>query len=145
MASKSLDFQFPELPEGDIPHCFMLNVLKTKRKQVDESLPRRYAPTSCFKSESYASYLDKLGFKPADDSGEMRAALIQDLRLFTTDPERMYLREIFNKPAFKRLVLEFLQLYGSKYWGDSKRDHLEEMDVIQGFLYPRDIYRNKSR
>ena len=43
------------------------------------------------------------------------------------------------------IVSEFLAEYGPIYWGNSRRDHLEEPNVLKGFLCPRDTTRANSR
>ena len=56
-----------------------------------------------------------------------------------------FLNRMANPEAFKIIVSEFLAEYGPVYWGNSKRDHLEEPNILKGFLCPRDAIRANSK
>ena len=43
------------------------------------------------------------------------------------------------------MVREFLNLRGHRYWSASNRRHLQQPDILKGFLYPRDTERAQSR
>ena len=61
------------------------------------------------------------------------------------DTEYRFLKKAYNEIAFDTLVDEFLDKHGETYWGEGNRNHLEEMDPLKGFLYPRDVLRPGSR
>lgn len=104
-----------------------------------------YAPTPRSSQVSHSQFFEKLGFKSASTSGDMRDKFIANMKDHVQDPSYKFLTKAANPEAFKILVGEFLAEYGPIYWGNSERDHLEEQDIHQGFLCPRDALRADSR
>ena len=99
----------------------------------------------------YEGYLDKLGFGFDSKATEMRHKCIENVKahfllwkrksevesenlLFSTDP----------KSPFQKMVMDFLEKFGSEYWGFDKRDHLDRRDPSEGFLCSRDTTRKDS-
>ena len=74
----------------------------------------------------------------------MRTDFVVDMRNDLSFPSLEVLNRRADPKAFKILVSGFLAQYGPKYWGDSKRDHLQEPDTLKGFLCPRDAQREGS-
>ena len=93
---------------------------------------------------SYRNYLYKLGFKPEQAELGFNHRLIKDLKVYLEGNEYFHLRKCDNPAAFRTLVLEFLEEQGPRYWGHSKRQHLDEEDPSKGYLYPRDVQRGES-
>ena len=104
-----------------------------------------YEPRSSIGHASYSHFLDLLGFKPAYASEQMRKDFIADMKTHLSSPSHKFLTRDANSEALKTIVSEFLAEYGPTYWGDSKRDHLQESDANKGFLCPRDAQREGSR
>lgn len=75
----------------------------------------------------------------------MRTAFIADVKHHVNSPSHRFLTRDAYPEAFKTVMSEFLAEYGPTYWGDSKRDHLQESDALKGFLCPRDAQREGSR
>ncbi|MCJ1479059.1 hypothetical protein MMC13_007743 [Lambiella insularis] len=97
--------------------------------------------------QNYKSYLDRLGFDHWDIEIALEARLqfIGDLRAHLCVPETVHLRKSDNPAAFHALINGFLLEHGTKYFGETERDHLAEKDPQKGFLYPRDAQRENSR
>ena len=75
----------------------------------------------------------------------MRDHLATDMNLYVKSTHDMFLDRASTEDTLKVVVLEFLAIYGPKYWGIDKRDHLQEPDISKGFLCPRDAQRENSR
>ena len=93
---------------------------------------------------NYKVCLYKLGFKQEEAEMGVNHELVLDLKAFLEGTAYFYLRQCDNPAAFKTLMLEFLKERGSRYWGQSQRQHLEEKDPYKGFLYPRDVQRGQT-
>lgn len=104
-----------------------------------------YAPTTDPKHHSSEHFFDKLGFKSGEASAGMREAFVVDVRDHVQHLSHRFLHRTANPEAFKIVVSEFLAEYGPVYWGYTKRDHLEEPNILKGFLCPRDSTRANSR
>ena len=107
-----------------------------------------YAPTPRTSSKSHQSqseYFEKLGFKLDDESKDKRHAFLVNMKDHVRHRSHRFLQRRANPEAFQNVVSEFLTEYGPVYWGDSKRDHLQEPNSLKGFLYPRDAKRANSR
>ena len=104
-----------------------------------------YTPSTNLKYASLEHYFDKLGFKSGEASAGMREAFMADMMEHVQHSSHRFLHRSANPEAFKIVVAEFLTEYGPVYWGNSKRDHLEEPNVRRGFLCPRDATRSNSR
>lgn len=72
-------------------------------------------------------------------------AFIADMDDHVQPLSHKFLNRAANREAFKIMVAEFLAEHGPTYWGTSKRDHLEEPNILKGFLCPRDALRADSR
>ena len=75
----------------------------------------------------------------------MRIAFVEKMDDHVQHISHKFLLRIANPEAMRIVVLEFLAEYGPLYWGDSKRNHLEEPNILKGFLCPRDATRPNSR
>ena len=75
----------------------------------------------------------------------MRDAFLVNMDDHVQHISHKFLHQNANPKAFKIVVTEFLAEYGPVYWGNSKRDHLDEPNILKGFLCPRDATRVKSR
>ena len=104
-----------------------------------------YAPTASSISTSSKNFFEKLGFISEDQTENIRDTFIANMDSHVEHPSHRFLMKALNPRANKVIVLEFLAEYGSIYWGNSKRDHLEEPNTLKGFLCPRDATRAKSR
>ena len=104
-----------------------------------------YAPTTSLKFPSKNHYFEKLGFTSEEESKDMRHAFIANMDYHVQHRYHKFLNRNGNPEAFSIVVAEFLARYGPIYWGNSKRSHLEEPDVLEGFLCPRDATRANSR
>lgn len=106
-----------------------------------------YAPGlgSTCTGKSYSTYFTQLGFSSPAVALAVRDELIRDVRAHVDTSNYKYLRKEDNRNAFKTMVSEFLNEYGTTYWGISRRDHLVCQDVRKGFLCPRDAQREGSR
>lgn len=104
-----------------------------------------YAPSTNLKYASLEHYFDKLGFKSREASADMRDAFVANMMEHVQHLSHRFLHRTANPEAFKIVVAEFLTEYGPVYWGNRKRDHLEEPNVRKGFLCPRDATRANSR
>lgn len=49
-----------------------------------------------------------------------------------------------NKEEFDRMVQDFVEDYGARYWGDEERRHLKEPDRTVGLLWSRDIANDNT-
>lgn len=110
--------------------------------EVADAAYLSYQPTSTFRRSSYSHYLDRLGF---GSSLSIRTRFIDDCKnhINASDFRFALCREVPEE--YKKMVLDFLQIYGDKYWGYAPRAHLTEPDVMKGFLVPRDAHRKNSR
>ena len=102
-------------------------------------------PKSIGKYTRKADFFKMLGFKQGDASETMRIAFYADMEAHVQFPSHRFLNKEMNPEAFGTMMSEFLTEYGPKYWGDRKRDHLEEPDTLKGFMCPRDAQREDSR
>ena len=75
----------------------------------------------------------------------MRASFIGDMNHHVKHKSHKFLLKTENPAASKTIISEFLKKYGRIYWGNNKREHLEEPDISKGFLCPRDATRGDSR
>ena len=75
----------------------------------------------------------------------MRHAFDVNMHDHVQHKSHRFLRRMANPKAFEIIVSEFLAEYGAVFWGESKRDHLEEPNILKGFLCPRDATRANSR
>ena len=103
-----------------------------------------YAPKSAIAAHCPAHFFDMLGFKSIQASGHMRAAFMANMGNHLSSPSHRFFNRRADPEAFKIVVLDFLTQYGPTYWGDSKRDHLKEPDILKGFLCPRDVYEGST-
>lgn len=104
-----------------------------------------YEPKPSIKGHCPNHFFDKIGFKSADASAQMRIAFIADMTTHFKSRSHKNLTRTKDPKAFKIVVSEFLAEFGSSYWGDSERDHLQESDPLKAFLCPRDARRENSR
>ncbi|KAF6225328.1 hypothetical protein HO173_012813 [Letharia columbiana] len=104
-----------------------------------------YKPKPCVPHHCPRHFFDKIGFKPEHSSEQMRTAFIIDMETQLNSHSHNFLRKVTDPKAFTIAVSEFLVECGPTYWGDSKRDHLQEPDTLKGFLCPRDAQREGSK
>lgn len=102
-----------------------------------------YAPTKD-SARSYPTFLDALGFKA--EAASMRLQLIAELKAHVDARiDFKLVRASENPVEFRKMVLDFLDSHGIRFWGPTQRDHLAEKDPKKGFLMPRDAERHESR
>ena len=104
-----------------------------------------YAPAPSVKGTSQGHFFNKLGFKSMDATEEVRRTFTTDMANHVQHSSHKFLLRSANPKAFETVVSEFLAEYGPVYWGTSMRDHLEQPDILKGFLCPRDSLRTNSR
>ena len=93
---------------------------------------------------NYDSFLDQLGFKAKGLRAiRMRSRLLDDLKIHMDNQK--YSFRVDKPENLREMVLRFLRVHGTKYWGKSPRQHLSEPDKTKGFLMPRDADRVNSR
>lgn len=102
-----------------------------------------YRPERSTVGDSYNSFLDELGFTSKDAS--KRSAFVDQFKDYVDSSTFRYVRQHENEVQFKNMVLDFLRVFGLKYWGPNDRHHLQERDPAKGFLCPRDANRSSSR
>jgi hypothetical protein len=104
-----------------------------------------YAPLASTQRPNYTAFLDQLGFRPEHQSANARALFVKHLQAHVDPYHYKFLRREDNEKAFKTMTMEFLRVHGSTHWGSSDRHHLQERDILKGYLCPRDAEREGSR
>ena len=92
-----------------------------------------------------AKFFIWLGFKAEMDSNDMWAELLEIVQQYVKDPRYGHVIYSADKPFYDGIVQDFLKAWGETFWGSQDRKHLQMEDPNQGYLCPRDTYRNDSR
>ena len=87
---------------------------------------------------------DPLGFIKGPISTSTRQHLVQAINSCIDTPDGSLSPDRGDMNTSERLARNFLQRYGSIFWGDKNRKHLKEPDNSKGLLYDRDAERSVS-
>ena len=119
----------------------------TIASKISEEAYLTYAPRTNPDREgevNYHGFLDQLGFKAKGLRAiRMRSKFLDDLEILLDNHN--YGFRVDKPELLREMVIKFLRVHGTKYWGKSPRQHLSEPDRTKGFLVPRDAGRVNSR